>query len=156
MGLGNPPQLVPFKPEDGSRGSSRCAEAEPLPDTRTAFTCRPVAAGSCLSPMPGTACGRQGPRGGGEDTDSQRTPGVRRGGQEGSRSPPHQESQQSSSPPALRPRGVHPAIPTGGIRAAQLPAKPHSPSANFPVSSPTSTSHSTLWGSLWNFQAMRS
>lgn len=52
---------------------------------------------SCLSPMPGTACGRQGPRGGGEDTDSQRPPGVRRGGQESSRSPHTERAQWSSA-----------------------------------------------------------
>ena len=35
---------MPVKPQGGSRDSSGCAEAEPLPDTRTAFTCWLVAA----------------------------------------------------------------------------------------------------------------
>lgn len=111
---------------------------------------------SCLSPMPGTAHGRRGPRGGGEDTDSQRLPGVRRGGQESSHSPHTERAQRSSSHPALRPQGVHPAIPTGGTRVALLPPKPHFPAANFPVSSPASTSYHTLCGPIWNCQATRS
>lgn len=115
-----------------------------------------LAGRSCLSPMPGTARGRRGPRGAGEDTDSQRLPGVGRGDQESSRSPHTERAQRSSRCPALRPQGVHPAIAAGGARVALLSPKPHFPSANFPVFSPASTSHNTLCGPVWNCQATRS
>lgn len=130
-GLGESAAGGPVKPQGGSRDNSGCAEADPLPDTRTAFTCWLVAA-ACHT-LPGTAALGEARA---TELGGHRQPEATRGRKRASgaaAAPTLRRARAALS--ALQTSGVH-GHRSGKLEVALLSPKPHFPSANFPRSSP--------------------